>query len=122
MKDITDKQIERINGHLAKMTESQQDAYIQKLEEAGLIQGIFSKIGSPSNNIKKMQKQKDAIIKQIDGMIKAINASKANGITPEQKQKDAQALTELKQKIANINMNIQFDETPVNVDTKENTK
>lgn len=107
---ITEAQIEKINKHLERMTESQQDVYIQKLEEAGVIQNILSKFGSPSSNIKKLQKQKASIIKQLDGMIKAIGVAKPKGVTVEQKQADIKALTDLKQKVMNINMNVQLDD------------
>lgn len=114
MKEITEKQIEKINNHLAKMTEAQQDIYVQKLEEAGIVQSILAKFGSPANNLKKLQKQKADIIKQLDGMIKAVCTAKAPNVTPEQRQKDTQALVTLKQKVMNIDVNIQLDETPVN--------
>jgi EAL domain-containing protein (putative c-di-GMP-specific phosphodiesterase class I) len=107
---VTEAQIEKINKHLERMTESQQDVYIQKLEEAGVIQNILSKFGSPSSNIKKLQKQKASIIKQLDGMIKAIGVAKPKGVTVEQKQADIKALTDLKQKVMNINMNVQLDD------------
>lgn len=116
MKEITEKQIEKINNHLAKMTEAQQDIYVQKLEEAGIVQSILAKFGSPANNLKKLQKQKADIIKQLDGMIKAVGTAKAPNVTPEQRQKDTQALVTLKQKVMNINVNIQLDETPVNLE------
>lgn len=114
MKEITEKQIEKINTYLSKMTESQQDKYVQKLEEAGIIQNILAKFGSPANNLKKLQKQKSAIIKQLDGMIKAVSSAKAPNVTPDQRQKDVQALVTLKQKVMNIDVNIQLNETPNN--------
>lgn len=114
MKEITEKQIEKINNHLAKMNEAQQDVYVQKLEEAGIIQSILAKFGSPANNLKKLQKQKADIIKQLDGMIKAVGTAKAPNVTQEQRQKDTQALVTLKQKVMSIDVNIQLDETPVN--------
>ena len=95
------------------MTESQQDVYIQKLEEAGVIQSILSKFGSPSSNIKKLQKQKASIIKQLDGMIKAISVAKPKSVTVEQKQADIKALTDLKQKVMGINMDVQLDDLVV---------
>lgn len=114
MKDITEKQIEKINTYMSKMTESQQDKYVQKLEEAGIIQNILAKFGSPVNNLKKLQKQKSDVIKQIDGMIKAVSSAKAPNVTPDQRQKDVQALVTLKQKVMNIDVNIQLNETPDN--------
>lgn len=114
MKEITEKQIEKINTYLSKMTESQQDKYVQKLEEAGIIQNILAKFGSPANNLKKLQKQKSDIIKQLDGMIKAVSSAKAPNVTPDQRQKDVQALVTLKQKVMNIDVNIQLNETPNN--------
>ena len=114
MKDITEKQIEKINTYMSKMTESQQDKYVQKLEEAGIIQNILAKFGSPANNLKKLQKQKSDVIKQIDGMIKAVSSAKAPNVTPDQRQKDVQALVTLKQKVMNIDVNIQLNETPDN--------
>lgn len=114
MKDITEKQIEKINTYMSKMTESQQDKYVQKLEEAGIIQNILAKFGSPANNLKKLQKQKSDVIKQIDGMIKAVSSAKAPNVTPVQRQKDVQALVTLKQKVMNIDVNIQLNETPDN--------
>lgn len=114
MKDITEKQIEKINTYLSKMTESQQDKYVQKLEEAGIIQNILAKFGSPANNLKKLQKQKSDVIKQIDGMIKAVSSAKAPNVTPDQRQKDVQALVTLKQKVMSIDVNIQLNETPDN--------
>ena len=115
MKDITEKQIEKINTYMSKMTESQQDKYVQKLEEAGIIQNILAKFGSPANNLKKLQKQKSDVIKQIDGMIKAVSSAKAPNVTPDQRQKDVQALVTLKQKVMNIDVNIQLKETPDNL-------
>lgn len=114
MKDITEKQIEKINTYMSKMTESQQDKYVQKLEEAGIIQNILAKFGSPANNLKKLQKQKSDVIKQIDGMIKAVSSAKAPNVTPDQRQKDVQALVTLKQKVMSIDVNIQLNETPDN--------
>lgn len=114
MKDITEKQIEKINIYMSKMTESQQDKYVQKLEEAGIIQNILAKFGSPANNLKKLQKQKSDVIKQIDGMIKAVSSAKAPNVTPDQRQKDVQALVTLKQKVMNIDVNIQLNETSDN--------
>ena len=114
MKEITEKQIEKINTYLSKMTESQQDKYVQKLEEAGIIQNILAKFGSPANNLKKLQKQKSDILKQLDGMIKAVSSAKAPNVTPDQRQKDVQALVTLKQKVMNIDVNIQLNETPNN--------
>lgn len=114
MKDITEKQIGKINTYMSKMTESQQDKYVQKLEEAGIIQNILAKFGSPANNLKKLQKQKSDVIKQIDGMIKAVSSAKAPNVTPDQRQKDVQALVTLKQKVMNIDVNIQLNETPDN--------
>ncbi len=116
MKEITEKQIEKINTYLSKMTESQQDRYVQKLEEAGIIQNILAKFGSPANNLKKLQKQKSDILKQLDGMIKAVSSAKAPNVTPDQRQKDVQALVTLKQKVMNIDVNIQLNETPNNQD------
>jgi len=116
MKEITEKQIEKINTYLSKMTESQQDRYVQKLEEAGIIQNILAKFGSPANNLKKLQKQKSDILKQLDGMIKAVSSAKAPNVTPDQRQKDVQALVTLKQKVMNIDVNIQLNETPDNQD------
>lgn len=98
------------------MTESQQDRYVQKLEEAGIIQNILAKFGSPANNLKKLQKQKSDILKQLDGMIKAVSSAKAPNVTPDQRQKDVQALVTLKQKVMNIDVNIQLNETPDNQD------
>lgn len=114
MKEITEKQIEKINTYMSKMTESQQDKYVQKLEEAGIIQNILAKFGSPANNLKKLQKQKSDVIKQIDGMIKAVSSAKAPNVTPDQRQKDVQALVTLKQKVMSIDVNIQLNETPDN--------
>lgn len=122
MKNITEEQINKINGHLAKMTEAQQDVYMQKLEEAGVIQNILAKFGSPKNNLKKLLQQKATITKQIDAMIKVVSSSKAKGVTPEQINADVQALTNLRQKIDAINMNIQLDETVTTEgEKKENT-
>lgn len=122
MKNITEEQINKINGHLAKMTEAQQDLYMQKLEEAGVIQNILAKFGSPKNNLKKLLQQKATITKQIDAMIKVVSSSKAKGVTPEQINADVQALTNLRQKIDAINMNVQLDETVTTEgEKKENT-
>lgn len=122
MKNITEEQINKINGHLAKMTEAQQDVYMQKLEEAGVIQNILAKFGSPKNNLKKLLQQKATITKQIDAMIKVVSSSKAKGVTPEQINADVQALTNLRQKIDAINMNVQLDETVTTEgEKKENT-
>lgn len=122
MKNITEEQINKINGHLAKMTEAQQDVYMQKLEEAGVIQNILAKFGSPKNNLKKLLQQKATITKQIDAMIKVVSSSKAKGVTPEQINADVQALTNLRQKIDTINMNVQLDETVTTEgEKKENT-
>lgn len=122
MKNITEEQINKINGHLAKMTEAQQDVYMQKLEEAGVIQNILAKFGSPKNNLKKLVQQKATITKQIDAMIKVVSSSKAKGVTPEQINADVQALTNLRQKIDAINMNVQLDETVTTEgEKKENT-
>ena len=110
MEQITEKQIAKINKHLSKMTETQQDAYIQKLDEAGLIGNILAKFGSAKNNVAKLQKQKAQISAQLDKMIAAVNASKAQGITPEQKQKDVQALQNIKAAVDKINVNIQVPE------------
>lgn len=122
MKNITEEQIDKINGHLAKMTEAQQDVYMQKLEEAGVIQNILAKFGSPKNNLKKLVQQKATITKQIDAMIKVVSSSKAKGVTPEQINADVQALTNLRQKIDAINMNVQLDETVTTEgEKKENT-
>ena len=122
MKNITEEQINKINGHLAKMTEAQQDLYMQKLEEAGVIQNILAKFGSPKNNLKKLLQRKATITKQIDAMIKVVSSSKAKGVTPEQINADVQALTNLRQKIDAINMNVQLDETVTTEgEKKENT-
>ena len=122
MKNITEEQINKINGHLAKMTEAQQDVYMQKLEEAGVIQNILAKFGSPKNNLKKLLQQKATITKQIDAMIKVVSSSKAKGVTPEQINADVQALTNLRQKIDAIDMNVQLDETVTTEgEKKENT-
>jgi hypothetical protein len=43
-------------------------------------------------------------------MIKAIGVAKPKGVTVEQKQADIKALTDLKQKVMNINMNVQLDD------------
>ena len=112
MKHITEKQIDKINQHLSKMTEEQQDAYLQKLEEAGLINSILSKFGSAKNNLAKLQKQKTQISTQLNKMIQAINASQVQGISAEEKQRDVQALTNLKTKIDNLNLNIEISEEP----------
>ena len=92
------------------MTEAQQDAYIQKLDEAGLIGNILAKFGSAKSNVAKLQKQKTQISAQIDKMIAAINASQVAGITPEQKQADVQALQNIKASVDKINVNIQVPE------------
>ena len=95
---------------------------MQKLEEAGVIQNILAKFGSPKNNLKKLLQQKATITKQIDAMIKVVSSSKAKGVTPEQINADVQALTNLRQKIDAINMNVQLDETVTTEgEKKENT-
>ena len=110
MEQITEKQIAKINKHLSKMTEAQQDVYIQKLDEAGLIGNIIAKFGSVKSNVARLQKQKTQISAQIDKMIAAINASQVAGITPQQKQTDIDALQKIKAAVDNINVNIQVPE------------
>lgn len=113
MKELTNTQIEKINKHLSKMTEAQQDVYIQKLEEAGFLDKILGSIGSPKKNLEKLKKQQQVAIAQIDSMINAINASTA---VQDQNQKniDIQALQSIKDALNKVNLNIQLDESPTN--------
>lgn len=76
MEKITENQLNRINGHMSKMTEHQQDVYIKKLEEAGLIDKILATFGSPKANINRLVKQRNAAIKQLEAMKNVINSSK----------------------------------------------
>lgn len=108
MKQLTDNQIKKINSHLSKMNESQQDAYLQKLEEAFDLKGILSKFGSANGNLKKAQKQRDTLVKQIDKMIQIIGSNQS--VQQEQKQADTQALVTLKQKLMNVNFEVQINE------------
>lgn len=114
MEKLTENQIKRINNHMSKMTESQQDAYIKKLEEAGLIDKIMATFGSPKANINRLVKQRQASIKQLEAMKNVINSSNNPNTTPEVKQQDIAAIDAIIQKLNGIDLNIQIDETPVN--------
>lgn len=112
MEKITENQLNRINGHMARMTEHQQDVYIKKLEEAGLIDKILATFGSPKANINRLVKQRNAAIKQLEAMKNVINSSKNPNATPQVKQQDIAAIDAIIQKINAINLNIQIDEKP----------
>lgn len=120
MKKITESQIDKINKYMERMNELQKDAYVYRLEEAGIIQSILAKFGSPASNLKKLQKQRTAIIKQLDNMIKVISVSKAKNLTVQQKQDDIKALTDLKQKVLAIDLNVNFPENTQPVQEEKN--
>lgn len=118
MKELSNNQIEKINKHLSKMTEAQQDVYIQKLEEAGLLDKILGSFGSPSKNLEKLKKQRDATVQQINAMIKAIQSSTAVQ-DQNKKNADIQALQNILTELGNVNLDIKIDETPAKANNNQ---
>lgn len=117
MNQLTDKQIAKINKYLARMTEAQQDAYVQKLEEVNLLKGIFSKFGSAKNNVAKFEKNKTELLTKLNAIKNIINQNQT--VPPDQKQKDMAGVDKI---INQVNALKVPDVTSVDVPEQEQGK